>query len=466
MMKVALAVLDVLLIGWILRGIVDYFRRPRLFVVNFDGFFVKKPTGKVANKCMKLAWRCLLLMKKGDAIIVAHEVPDSFVDYVEKVLGFRPTIYTIGTVLMPLDIVSAIIEDSRLMEQLKADSRKVRRILQPLISTPSVFELGELLGLPVAGTPRRLLESDKNLVQALNSKVVFADWCEKYDFKTAGTRCYSKEQVRQAADRLIRHGETAVIREHISAGGLGNGCYTSVADVDAMIAGIPEGDEFAAMVGPYMELPHHVSVLFEIQWWGRRIISTCHRRLKNRTESVGGITPCPDIPGLKEARRIARKYARHLHDLGYRGIADIDFAISESGKIIVLFESNARLVLTSVPLNIAARFEKLWGLSLQPVIVEYREDPPIQPGMRLDDLEQICRLAVDQARKHMRNPGRGELIIVSPPDPETGWYSFAAVAQHRDDATTLREWFFRLMNREAHRAHAPVPIAAQREALN
>lgn len=413
-------------------------RRPRLFVTNFDDFFPEKPDGRVAEKCLKLGWRCLYLMKKGDAIIVARPVPPAFLRSVETVLGFKPLIYHLTLpVSTPLNFVSEIMRDADLMGHLRADGRRWRYVIQPLINTPNMYDLGRELGFPVVGTSEDLVR--KGLIRDLNSKIIFAQWCEREGLQTAGLPCYSLHAVEAEAMRILRAGRTAVIREDVSAGGLGNGCFSSAEELQVLLRRMQvAGTRFMAMVGPLLHNKVHVSVMFEVGKYRNRIITTCLRRIRDYIESVGGVSPCPDIPGLAEAIEITHCYARHLRKLGYRGIADIDFAFDHNGSNMVLFESNARLILTSVPQNLLDRFRRLW--SVDTTVVEYDEDPP--RGDTPADLDVLLHQARTLPARVASDIGRNvAAVIVAPPDEEKGWYSIATIVEGHTAASRAREVF-------------------------
>ena len=430
----------------------------RLVIANFDNFFVAAPTGKVAKKCLKLAWRCVFLLRQpGDALVVGKALPGGFLDYVETILGFRPMIYELtGTIDEPLDFIGAIRRDPKLMEQLRRDAPVYGWRLAPLISCESAFELGDDLGIPVNGTSRRLVK--RGLIRKLNDKIEFAKWCIWRALETAGMPFTGLRPVLDEALYCQHMQGAVVIREACSAGGLGNGTFRSHAELlslrDKLESSLEDTAAYRAMVGPLLEwVKHHFSVVMHIGSAGPRVVTTCYRHIVNHTESAGGTTPCPtSTPGLKRAIRIAKEYGWWLWRRGYRGPADMDFGSNDLARL-VLFESNARKVLTGIHINLEELHQLMWLLEHAPVVV-YDEAPSYcSPELTFEMLKYLAKQA-EQAWRYTQPVAQGTITIVSPPDNTdggNGWFSFACVAETQEDAERLRSHFSELLTQHAER---------------
>lgn len=413
----------------------------------YEGFFRPgKAVGKVALKCLKLALRCLNLASPGDAIIVGREVPIWFRIYLRIIMGFWVKIYYVKDVPTdPLNLVQAIMDDEKLCNRLRRDSRKHGWKLQPLIATPLVFDLAKKLNTEVAGTSEELVRD--LLIQRLNNKADFADWFRARGYNVAGVVCRGTAEIIAEAMRLFASRHSVIVREVVSAGGLGNGRYDSLKELEEAIAGIHDPESFTAIVGHYIHDLQHISFVYEIADDGARESCSCLRQLKNSTESVGGVIPCPPIPWLDNARHPAREYMTYLYEIGYRGIVDIDAGMSRDGKFVVFFESNARLVLTSVPMNIAKRFGERWKAHGS-AVVHYDENPPLNgrpPSFWM--LTWRAWRTSWRCRKRLEDMhARARVLIVSPPDAEQhGWFSFAAVGTSYEAAQAVREEFRKIL---------------------
>lgn len=441
--------------------------RRKLFIACFDLFFTTKPVGKVAEKCLKLAWRCLFLMRPGDAIIVARPVPEEFLKYFESVMGFMPIIYQIEDITTePLDFVGAIIDNEELCARIRTDARKRNWVVAPLISHIRIFELANKLKMKVEGTSRRRVE--KGLVRTRNRKIVFAQLMKNWGFEVAGKPQYLVDQIAKTAEQLIKRGAKVVVREDISAGGLGNGCFDELRELltELEIHRAAHGEEFHAMVGPLLtHIEYHFSVVGRVGLLGPRIVITCKRRIKDHTESIGGVSPSLNLPGMARARRATWWYGWLLWITGYRGTYDIDFGSDDAGTLVV-FESNARYLLTSAPIMIGRRFEDLWDLIHGSATVDYDEDPPRhkEHHISLEELVALAAKAEMRAQSKITSAEKVRVIIVSPPDPETGWFSFAAVGTSRHSAKQARKAFRTLLDTWVVGARG-TPTDAARRAL-
>ncbi len=416
-------------------------------VENYGRFFNKPAEGKVAAKCAKLVLRGLWRIGPGDTIILPPtEGIEELLDYHASIMGFRvKPLYLDHMPGSPFDFVAEIRRSPRLCREITELGRQGYK-LGPLMQHASVCKLGNELGLEVLGTPEDLVKA--GLPQRSNDKQRFTLYCDEHGLPlpNAPTAITDRKQIFDRARKELARAVRAVLREIVSAGGLGNALCATEAELRKAIAKI--ADPVAVLVEPHLYDLYQglkaISVVMEIMDAGPKIVATTLRRL-NGLESVGCTVPCPAIPGLEQVIEEALAYGWHLHEMGYRGDADVDAALGE--RVRFYFESNARVLLTSVILNILEQLAKLWETNKSQLFAEYDEDPPIKG--KVFSASELNALA-EQAERRVQEEtdcAKVKIIIVSPPDPELkGWFSFAVVATSQIAASAARDEFRTLIN--------------------
>ncbi len=422
-----------------------------LWIPNFDRYFLFNPTGKVAAKCLKLVLRTLWLSQKGDGMVSGRPIPEVFLQYIGEKLGFTPHVITIDDPpTEPLNLLQTIMDRPQILGEIRSQGSKHGWKIAPLISHPFAFDIGRAAALSVRGTSEEMVRA--GLINTGNDKADFAQKCDELDIpRTRAWICHNGNGIGDVARQfLFIEAWWLVIRLARSAGGLGNWLFTSQ---ESFLREFSKMNRHASthpwatqqtLVEPFIPGLTPVSVVMKLDDDGPRQIATSLRML-NGLESVGCVIPAPRIRGLERAEELTMAYAILMWLMGCREVLDVDWGINEATGEVYAFESNMRELLTSIALNLGARYEALWA---HPVVMIYDEAPLPEPpsvdhmvtlDAKLADLIHFANRAVWKTKN-----GASVDIVVVPLDMDKKRcrsFAFATIATDMRVAEAARAEF-------------------------
>lgn len=427
-------------------------RKKRVFLLNFDHFGFDPTDPANIAKCLKLQARSLFLMKPGDAIVVSQPISAAFLEYFVERMGFCPIVYWVKrSVFERLDMLQDILNDDGLITELQRHSSSVGggAYLTPLMQHELVYEISKETGLPVLGTS--LEDIENGVVRDGNDKAFFDRYCTQNGLKTPTTHvCRTIADIQDAGTQVFASGGQLSLRNTKGAGGLGN----VVIEDDSHLLGLVRqliATEISMLAGPCIPDLIHGAITIDVTDDDVSFVAAFYRRVTDEHESVGGRLPyAQDLSEIADEIAAALRYAESRRKAGYRGRLDLDFGQNLDGTW--WFESNGRVLLTDVSLNVRDRCAELWEYDTDSIVVEYDEDPPY--GDHTFTLEELKLHAAEAVRSVRESPliaretpeRHLELFIISPPEAsDKGWFSFAAAGANFRLAEALRFKFHRLL---------------------
>ncbi len=348
---------------------------PHVFLGNFDQFFDGPPTRKDAHKIFRLGDRIT-----HNTVEVAGFDPDSvgilpsqpsreYLSYLQHQLyrcGSSLPRFVAPTTVDPnrLCLAKALLEDKALMRELK---RKKGWVVHGLISSPDLTEVAEALGGTVAPMTDRAMRA--GIAMRIRSKGWFKAICSRKDINIRTPEGVCVDSIGNAAHVCLNRLERDIdlmLRIDISAGGLGNleflrSLFDGELSFRTVLATLqhksPESWAGKLIhVETNHETVHDLASVYYVDDEGPKFQCLVDRKVK-KGESGGAIWPstCPE-PQAQEIRQASDRFMQLLWNIGYRGWADIDWAILKDGSIMA-FECNARWLATNALLSMLNRHE-------------------------------------------------------------------------------------------------------------
>jgi len=339
--------------------------RPPVCVANIDcAFGVGDVTGALALKCLQVSPRIAVTAGSRGAVLCYAPFSDEYLDYYERVFGYRPRVYAPSErytdVDRPLSLVDVVMRDTELLARLREDGQREGWRLAPFISDLSVHALGKAIGLPVGG----MREEDvaRGNIAALNSKAAFARWCQSSGVDTPGATIVSGYEDLIYATREVA-GENrgyAHVRLDLGAGGLGaESLYVGDQDVEQVIRQRLDPLEpwlsQEVLVEPYLDVFSCPSITMRVLLGGLVRVAGCMSQLVKNGAFKGGAMPCRESALILDKMiDVATAFGEEVvvpH--GGEDSYNVDFGLLACRSRLVAFEPNVRVTARAHPVATA-----------------------------------------------------------------------------------------------------------------
>ena len=395
---------------------------PKLYVANAeealptnDILFSKYFSAKTTN----IYCRLLTELHPGDKLLVPEAVATSFGAYMNRLLGIgggEQTVIQVEQVGCQL-LADLILNDSRVMEELRNKFRAPEWYLEAFIETANVIRLAQALDLPTRGTAPELVEA--GLIETYNSKSQFKRIAREAGLPTVpGTYATTATELADKVRQLGRHYRRLMLRKAKYAGGHGNLAGTMDELLPQLNSWYNEG---AVLVEPFLDIEEVAGSLVRITDHNLEFLCI-DRQIIHNSGWVGFTMPfCPqDMEALygdfniDKVRLDALELAHQAQLRGVRGLMNLDWAFTRNHRDEpIILECNLRHNGLSYIVEFAqAYFGPNWGEQT----VYCREYVPCA----LPDFEQLRRrlsqLCWRGEKVFIDEPGRSRgLVITHPP---------------------------------------------------
>ena len=378
------------------------------------------------SKSRKMFARFLYGLDPGDILATPIPIELSFQKYSCQLLGLgQPTEVVLDVQLAASCLLGdSIHQDSHALRELRRRCQGPGWYLEPYYQSPAAYQVGDLLGLPLRVTPRRLVERD--LVEAINDK----DFCKGLGLGAScrvveGLHADNLSDLSLAIERLTatledkRQGRI-MLRKVKCAGGCGNMSGTA----SQLQERIPKWYSLGrVLVEPFLDFVEVCGSLTLLDGVGSQLLAI-DRQVVRDGHWQGFDYPAVPLQNqkafLEEIAAASQRLGRALHLAGARGLLNVDWGIKPNAQGIlepILLECNFRHNGLSYVLDLGKR---LFGEYWSRLFIASREECPTSLTDSATVLQALEFLTYEGENVLLRSPlqahrARRGLVLTSPP---------------------------------------------------
>lgn len=323
---------------------------PRIVFGNIvNELIIDTATEEYARSMVEFVSRKIWLAQPGDLVVTPRPVREPLKHYVCGLLGLEPD--AVRTVTVPckaIENLAARTLATSAVDELRAfvRGRRDARLFPFALDRPAV-QLARVLEVAVDGYANMPGPALLEQVYELNTKSGFRNAAQQLGLPVMlGAACRGLSALVATVSALLERVPRVIVKYDRSSNGYGSLVVDGEErDLEGCLARhvkryAPQSLDF--VVEAHEMLSRVPSIEICVDDAGSRTLYVCDMRC--RGNAFRGLVSPPaalDKEVAKALEHVGARYGRYLHEMGYRGVADVDCGVSVTGRLFVT-ETNLR----------------------------------------------------------------------------------------------------------------------------